>query len=52
MFFVLRSNDSFKFPLGLIKYIVIVKTETVRPRMTTKRAKQCVYQLSTLGLAL
>ena len=24
MFFVVRSNDSFKFPLGLIKYIVIV----------------------------
>ena len=24
MFFVLRSNDSFNFPLGLIKYTVIV----------------------------
>ena len=24
MFFVVRSNDSFNFPLGLIKYIVIV----------------------------
>ena len=24
MFFVARSNDSFNFPLGLIKYIVIV----------------------------
>ena len=23
MFFVVRSNDSFNFPLGLIKYIVI-----------------------------
>ena len=23
MFFVVRSNDSFDFPLGLIKYIVI-----------------------------
>ena len=23
--YVLRSNDSFNFPLGLIKYIVIVK---------------------------
>ena len=25
MFFVVRSNDSLNFPLGLIKYIVIVK---------------------------
>ena len=24
MFFVVRSNDSFNFPLGLIKYIVII----------------------------
>ena len=24
MFFVVRSNDSFNFPLGLIKYIAIV----------------------------
>ena len=24
MFFVVRSNDSFNFPLGLIKYIVVV----------------------------
>jgi len=24
MFFVVRSNDSFNFPLGLISYIVIV----------------------------
>ena len=24
MFFVVRSNDSFNFPLGWIKYIVIV----------------------------
>ena len=24
MFFVVRSSDSFNFPLGLIKYIVIV----------------------------
>ena len=24
MFFVVRSNDSFNFPLGQIKYIVIV----------------------------
>ena len=24
MFFVVRSNDSFNFPLGLIKYVVIV----------------------------
>ena len=23
MFFIVRSNDSFNFPLGLIKYIVI-----------------------------
>ena len=27
MFFVVRSNDSFNFPLGLIKYIVIIVTE-------------------------
>ena len=25
MFFVVRSNESFNFPLGLIKYIVIVR---------------------------
>ena len=25
MFFVVQSNDSFNFPLGLIKYIVIVR---------------------------
>ena len=24
MFFIVRSNDGFNFPLGLIKYIVIV----------------------------
>ena len=24
MFFVVRSNDRFNFPLGLIKYIVII----------------------------
>ena len=28
MFFVVRSNNSFNFPLGLIKYIVIVNTHT------------------------
>ena len=28
MFFVVRSNNSFNFPLGLIKYIVIVTTTT------------------------
>ena len=28
MFFVLRSNDSFNFPLGLIKYIVSVIVNT------------------------
>ena len=27
MFFVVRSNDNFNFPLGLIKYIVIVNEE-------------------------
>ena len=27
MFFVVRSNDSFNFPLGLIKYVVIVKSD-------------------------
>ena len=32
MFFVVRSNDSFNFPLGLIKYIVIVKWERERDR--------------------
>ena len=26
MFFVMRSDDSFNFPLGRIKYIVIVIT--------------------------
>ena len=26
MFFIVQSNDSFNFPLGLIKYIVIVIT--------------------------
>ena len=26
MFFVVRSNDIFNFPLGLIKYIAIVKS--------------------------
>ena len=29
MFFVVRSNDSFNFPLGLIKYIVIVVIVTL-----------------------
>ena len=28
MFFVVRSNDSFNFPLGLIKYIVIVQGQS------------------------
>ena len=28
MFFVVRSNNSFNFPLGLIKYIVIVSSLT------------------------
>ena len=27
MFFVVRSNDGFIFPLGLIQYIVIVTTD-------------------------
>ena len=31
MFFVVRSNDSFNFPLGLIKYIVIVIVNTGQP---------------------
>ena len=30
MFFIVRSNDSFNFPLGLIKYIVSVVV-VVRP---------------------
>ena len=30
MFFVVLSNDSFYFPLGLIKYIVIVVVIVVR----------------------
>ena len=29
MFFVVRSNDSFYFPLGLIKYIVILLTAVI-----------------------
>ena len=30
MFFVVRSNDSFNFPLGLIKYIVTVVVVTYK----------------------
>ena len=30
MLFVVRSDDSFNFPLGLIKYIVIVIESEVR----------------------
>ena len=30
MFFVVRSNDSFNFPLGWIKYIVIVEPSLIR----------------------
>ena len=33
MFFVVRWNDSFNFPLGLIKYIVIVVIVIVRACM-------------------
>ena len=30
MLFLVRSNDSFNFPLGLIKYIVIVREKNER----------------------
>ena len=32
MFFVVRSNDIFNFPLGLIKYIAIVKSGNEQQR--------------------
>ena len=35
MFFVVQSNDSFNFPLGLIKYIVIVVVVIVLNWMTS-----------------
>ena len=35
MFFVVRSNDSFNFPLGLITYIVIVVIVIVTPGTAT-----------------
>ena len=39
MFFVVRSNDSFNFPLGLIKYIVIIVRD-VEPRTATSTFTQ------------
>ena len=35
MFFVVRSNDSFNFPLGLMKYIVIVTRILLIPLLGT-----------------
>ena len=42
MFFVVRSNDSFNFPLGLIKYIVIVITDLKTVQVSKTPAAQCV----------
>ena len=36
MFFVVRSNDSFNFPLGLIKYIVICPVFAWKRRLSWK----------------
>ena len=38
MFFIMRSNDSFNFPLGWMKYIVIVisLTWTIKPQLFDK----------------
>ena len=38
MFFVVRSNDIFNFPLGLIKYIVIVVIVTCEVRSIISRS--------------
>ena len=40
MFFVVRSNDSFNFPLGLIQYIVIVSSISFSPSFSVYRAKE------------
>ena len=42
MFFIVRSNDSFNFPLGWIKYIVIVVTNAI-----WQQAAHTTYQLSS-----
>ena len=40
MFFVVRSNDCFNFPLGLKKYIVIVKPRQGRKQTKKEREKK------------
>ena len=47
MFFVVRSNDSFNFPLGLIKYIVIVIVNSI----TTEVLWRDGPTLRTVGVA-
>ena len=45
MFFVVRSNDSFNFPLGLIKYIVIVLMCFDLPDISTSASVQVTVKL-------
>ena len=40
MFFIVRSNDSFNFPLGWIKYIVIVITAELTTNSLPSQSKQ------------
>ena len=53
MFFVVRSNDSFNFPLGLIKYIVIViiviQVPNTCPRRQAARGHLFVCFLKPFG---
>ena len=49
MFFVVRSNDSFNFPLGLIKYIVIV-IYLFNTYSNTVRTKAHTYLVNTLSV--
>jgi len=45
VFFVVRTNDSFNFPLGWIKYIVIVGTEASKqlPTQDTSQERFIFY---------
>ena len=44
MFFVVRSNDSFNFPLGLIKYIVIIMI--IARYVTEKGEHTALYEIN------
>ena len=52
MFFVVRSNDSFSFPLGWIKYIVIVVIVTASSLEVGQRQNVKIFGKRVVGCLL